>query len=97
MATYFIFETVTREGKMTIAEAPARSEGVESAAAGFGVRLVEWFFTTGTVDFVMQVEAEDETDVAAFAMTIQRSGNVGVQWCRAYRPDEWKAIVAKLP
>jgi uncharacterized protein with GYD domain len=96
MGTYFIFETVTREGKMTVTEAPVRSEAVEAAAAAYGVRVIEWFFTTTPVDFVMKVDADDDTQVLAFVMAVQRSGNVEAQWSRAYTPEEWKAMVGKI-
>ena len=97
MNTYFITETVTREGMMTVSEAPARSDGVVEAAAAFGVVVDQFFFTTGPFDFIMQVSAPDDESVAAFVMALRRSGNVEAQMMRAFSPDEWKSIVGRLP
>ncbi len=97
MNTYFITETVTREGMMTVTEAPRRSEGVEAAAAAFEVEIVEWFFTTGPFDFIMKVNAPNDEAAAAFVMAVRRSGNVTAQMTRAFTPGEWKDIVGRIP
>ena len=76
MATYFITETVTREGMMTVKDAPRRAEGVVAAAAKFGVEIEEWFYTVGPYDFIMKVTAPDDESVAAFVMAVRASGNV---------------------
>lgn len=97
MRTYFITETITQQGKQSIDEAPARSQGVEQAAGGYGVRLLEWFFTPGgEFDFIMKVEAPDDESVEAFVMAVQRTGNVHAAATRAYTPPEWKEIVGRL-
>lgn len=96
MATYFITETVTREGMMTVDEAPKRAEGVVEAARGFGVEIQEWFFTVGPFDFIMKVEAPDHESVTAFVMAVRRSGNVTADLLRAYTPHEWAGLVGRL-
>lgn len=88
MPTYFITETVTREGMMSVEDAPRRSEGVVDAAAAFGVEVVEFFFTTGPFDFITKVEAPDEESVAAFTTAVRRSGNVTARASRAFTPEE---------
>ncbi|MDE0653857.1 MAG: GYD domain-containing protein [bacterium] len=96
MATYFLFETMTREADMSVGDAPERAKGVVAAAAGYGVDILEWFYTVGPVDFVMKVEAPDDESVAAFVMALRRSGNVKATSLRAYTPDEWGELVARL-
>ena len=96
MPTYFITEVVTREGMMSVDEAPARAKGVVDAAAGFGLELVEFYFTTGPHDFIMKVESPDDESVAAFVMAVRKSGNVTAQSFRAFSPDEWAGIVVRL-
>lgn len=96
MATYFILETVTREGMMTVSEAPQRARGVVAAAAKLGVRIVEWYHTGGPFDFIMKVEADDDEAVAAFVMSVRRSGNVKAFSMRARTPDAWESIVERL-
>ena len=97
MGTYFITETATREGMMTVTEAPKRAEGVVAAAAAFDVEIVEWFYTTGPFDFIMKVTAPSDEAVAAFVMAVRRSGNVTAQMTKAFTPAEWTAIVERIP
>ena len=96
MPTYFILETVTREGMMTVDEAPARAAGVVDLAASYGLTLQEWFFTTGSSDFLMKLDAPDEEKLAVFVMALRRSGNVTVEVLRAYEPTRWAELVGRL-
>jgi uncharacterized protein with GYD domain len=97
MKTYFITEDVTREGMMSIDEAPERAKGVVAFAASMGVTVEEFFYCTANFDFVMKVSAPDDESAAAFCMAVRRTGNVTAKLTRAFTPDEWGAIVAKLP
>ena len=96
MATYFIIETVTREGMTTVADAPARSSGVPDLAKKYGIELSEWFYTTGASDFIMKVEAPDDDAVAVFTMALRSSGNVTVKVLKAYLPSTWAELVERL-
>ena len=96
MPTYFILETVTREGMLTVEQAPARAAGVVDAAASFGVTLHEWFYTVGDFDFLMKVDAPDDESVTAFLIALRRSGNVTARLVRAYTPDAWRGLVERL-
>ena len=96
MPLYFISETTTREGMMTVTEAPERAEGVVAFAASLGVEVIEFYFTLGPQDFIMKVHAPDDETVAAFLLAVRRSGNVTAEVSRAFTPDEWGEIVARL-
>ena len=96
MRTYFITEDVTREGMMTVAEAPERAKGVVAFAAKFGVKIEEFYFCMAHYDFIMKVSAPDDESVSAFAMAVRRSGNVSAKVTRAFTPDEWGNIVSRL-
>jgi len=97
MALYFITETSTREGAMSVNGAPERAKGVVTFAEGFGVQVVEFFYCLSGPDFIMKVEAPDDESVAAFVLAINRSGNVRAEVTRAFTPDEWGAIVDRIP
>ena len=96
MRTYFITEDVTREGMMTVAEAPERAKGVVAFAAKFGVEINEFYYCMAHYDFIMKVSAPDDESVSAFAMAVRRSGNVSAKVTRAFTPDEWGNIVGRL-
>ncbi|WP_417260323.1 GYD domain-containing protein [Celeribacter sp.] len=96
MLTYYITEEVTREGMMTVDEAPERAKGVVAFAQSMGVTVEEFFFCTSQFDFIMKVTAESEEAVAALCMAVRRSGNVTAKMTRAYTPEEWGGIVGRL-
>ena len=96
MPTYFIFETTTREGMLTVTDAPKRSEGLPAAAASYGVKIIEWFFLAEVHDFVMKVEAPDDETIMTFVLSIARGGNVTPRFSRAFSPAEWTEMVGKI-
>ena len=97
MPTYFILEESTREGMLSITDSPRRTESLDANAAKFGVTVVEWFYLSGPFDFVLKVEAADDESIEAFVMATSRGGNVRAQYARAWTPESWKAIVARIP
>jgi uncharacterized protein with GYD domain len=96
MPTYFITEVVTREGKMTVTEAPERAKGIVALGAKFNVNVVEFFYCMSNVDFIMKVIAPDDESAKAFTIAVQKSGNVTAQVTRAFDPDEWAAMVKRV-
>lgn len=96
MRTYFITEDVTREGMMSVTDAPERAKGVVAFASKFGVKIEEFHFCMAHYDFIMKVSAPDDESVSAFVMAVRRSGNVTAKVTRAFTPNEWGDIVARL-
>ena len=97
MALYFVTEDVTREGMMSCKEAPGRARKVVEFAAQFDVEVIEFFYCMANFDFIMKVEAPDDESVCAFAMAVRRTGNVSASVTRAFPPEEWGAIVDRIP
>lgn len=97
MPLYFITENSTVQGSMGMEGAPERAKGVVAFAAGMGVEIIEFFYCTSQFDYIMKVEAPDDETVTAFCMAASRTGNVVAKATRAFNPDEWEAIVKKMP
>ena len=97
MPLYFVTEDVTREGMMSVKQAPVRAKGVFGLAAELGVNILEFHFCMAHHDFIMKVEAPDDEAACALAMAVRRSGNVTAKVTRAFSPQEWAEIVARLP
>ncbi len=96
MATYFILETSTRDGAMSVKSAPERSKGVVASGEKMGVRIIEWFYAIGPFDFIMKAEAPDDETMAAFIIAINAGGNVTAKYYRVYTPQAWTALVGRL-
>lgn len=82
---------------LSITESPKRTEGLDAAAARFGVTVLEWFYLSGPFDFILKVQAPDDESKEAFVMATSRGGNVRAEFARAYAPDAWKEIVNRIP
>jgi uncharacterized protein with GYD domain len=46
---------------------------------------------------LMKAEAADDETIAAFVISINAGGNVSAKYYRAYTPEEWTALVGRLP
>lgn len=97
MPVYFITEESTVQGRVELAGAPERAKGVVKFAADMGVEIVEFFYCTSQFDYIMKVNAPDDETVTAFCMAASRTGNVVAKATRAFNPDEWEAIVNRMP
>ena len=97
MPLYYITEDVTREGMMSCKEAPGRARKVVEFATRFDVKVIEFHYCMANFDFIMKVEAPDDEAVCAFAMAVRRTGNVTARVTRAFSPEEWGAMVEKIP
>ena len=97
MPLCFITEDVTREGIMTIKEAPERAKGVVAFASSFNVEIIEFFYCMGNFDFIMKVVTPVDESVNAFVMVVRKTGNVTAKATRAFNPEEWADIVNRLP
>ena len=53
--------------------------------------------TMGPYDYVGVGEAPDDETAAAFAMALTAGGNVTTTSMRAFTPDEFAGLAAKLP
>ena len=81
---------------VTVKDAPGRSAEVVNVAQKYGVTVVDWYYTLGTSDFIMRIDAPDDDAVAVFTMGLRRSGNVTVEVLKCYTPDDWSALVEKI-
>jgi uncharacterized protein with GYD domain len=97
MPTYVVLSTFTEQGIRGIKETVSRSDAAREAAARFGVKMKEIYWTQGQYDLVSIVEGADERSVAAFGLALSQQGNVKFQTLRAFTRDEMADIVRKIP
>lgn len=97
MVTYISLCNFTDQGIRNIKDSVNRAEMVMGAAAKFGARMTQLFWTQGQYDLVAIIEAPDEASATAFGLSIASGGNVRLQTLRAYNKNEMGGIIAKLP
>lgn len=97
MATYIAISNFTDQGIRSVKDSVKRADAVKEAAAKFGAKMTQIYWTLGKYDVVAIIEAPDDTSATAFALAIGSAGNVRLQTMRAFSRDEMSAILGKLP
>ena len=96
MATYIALSRFTDQGIRSVKDTTKRAAAVQEAAARFGARLTQIYWTLGHYDLVTIIEASDEQSATAFALSIASAGNIRMETLRAFNRDEMGGILGKL-
>jgi len=96
MPTYVILSTFTDQGIRSVKQTTKRAEAARTAAKELGVNMREILWTQGQYDIVSIVEAQDETALTAFGLSLAAAGNVRSQTLRAFTKDELDKALAKV-
>lgn len=97
MITYIGLLSFTEKGVQNLKDTTKRAAAAKEAAARFGVKMREIYWTMGQYDIVCVLEAEDESNLAAFNLATAMQGNLRAQSLRAYTAGDMEKILAKLP
>ncbi|MCM2340955.1 GYD domain-containing protein [Rhodoferax sp.] len=96
MATYIALSNFTDQGIRSVKDSTKRADAVQAAAAKFGAKMTQIYWTLGQYDLVAIIEAPDDASAAAFAVAIGSAGNVRLQTMRAFNKDEMAGVLARL-
>lgn len=96
MATYISLCNFTDQGIRSIKDSTKRADAVQAAAAKFGAKMTQLYWTLGQYDLVAVIEAPDDASVAAFGLAIGSAGNVRIETLRAFNEDEMAGILRRL-
>jgi uncharacterized protein with GYD domain len=96
MATYIVLSSFTEQGIRGVKDTTKRADMVRQTAKKFGVTAREFFWTLGSYDVVVIMDAPDDASMTALGLAIGAEGNVRTQTLRAFSRDEMNGILAKL-
>ncbi|WP_114973613.1 GYD domain-containing protein [Rhodoferax ferrireducens] len=96
MATYIALSNFTDQGIRNVKDTTKRADAVKEAAAKFGAKMTQIYWTQGKYDVVAMIEAPDDNSATAFALAIGMAGNIRTQTLRAFTREEMNAILGKL-
>ncbi|MEO8119804.1 MAG: GYD domain-containing protein [Rhodoferax sp.] len=96
MATYIALSTFTDQGIRNVKDTTKRAEAVKEAAAKYGAKMTQIYWTQGKYDVVAMIEAPDDNSATAFALAIGMAGNIRTQTLRAFNREEMNEILGKL-
>jgi len=94
---YVLLMQMTDEGIKNIKAAPQRLQEGIKAFEGMGGKVHVMVATMGEYDYVGVGEAPSDEVATAFAAALGSRGFVRTTSMRAYTPEEFGAIIGRLP
>ena len=96
MAMFVVLAHFTDQGIRGVKETTKRAKGFRDAAAGMGIKVKDIYWTLGSYDVVLTLEAPKDEDVAALMMKVGALGNLKSQTLRAFTESEIASLVARV-
>jgi uncharacterized protein with GYD domain len=96
MPTYISLCRWTVQGATTIKESPARLDAAKKAFAEAGIKILNFYLTTGTHDMVIITEAPNDDALAKAMLSTISKGGITTQTSRAFTEDEYRALIKSL-
>jgi uncharacterized protein with GYD domain len=96
MAMYVGLIEFTDQGIRNIKKTIKRGDAAMAEAEKMGMKIVEEFWTMGTYDVVVVVEAPNDETMSAFMLKVGSLGNVKSHTMRAFRQEEMAGVLAKI-
>ena len=96
MAMYVSLIHFTDQGIRNIKKTIKWGDAAMAEAEKMGVKIVEEFWTMGTYDVVVIVDAPNDETMSAFMLKVGSLGNVKSHTMRAFRQEEMAGVLAKI-
>ena len=95
MPTYISLVDFTPQGVKTIKDSPRRADEFIKHAESVGCKVKDLYWTAGSHDGVVIVQAPDDQSAASLFLTLASSGNVKTETLRAFDRSEFEACLPK--
>lgn len=96
MASYVSLLQFTDQGVRNVKDTIKRAAAATDEAEKMGAKVTDVFWTMGTYDLVLLLDAPDDETVSAFSLKLGSLGNVKSQTMRAFGREEMEGILAKI-
>lgn len=93
MATFIVLLDYTDAGIRDIKDSPYRADAFNAMAERAGARVVGQYWTIGSHDGVLVLEAPDDETAAALLLRLAAGGNVRTTTLRAFEWAEAQALI----
>jgi len=87
----------TAQGLQNIRQSPTRLEAGRKAYEAAGMKMTDFYMTTGRYDMVAIVEAPDDVTLAKAILVSAAQGNFTTETCRAFTEFEYRQIIGGIP
>jgi uncharacterized protein with GYD domain len=85
-----------RQGENCIKDSPARLDAAKKAFGEAGIKVLNFYMTTGTHDMVIITEAPNDEVLAKALLSTISKGGITTQTSRAFTEEEYRAILKSL-
>lgn len=96
MKTYVILLTFTDQGVRSVQDSPRRAVAFTQFLESSGIKTKGIYWTFGSCDGILLLEAPDEQSVHQAILTLAHAGNVKTETLRAYDAGEVEPLLAKI-
>jgi len=97
MPTYITLAKFTQKGIEEIKNGPNRLDEAKKTFEAMGAKIKDFYLVTGKYDMLVIVEAQDDETIAKLALIIGSKGTSRTVTFRAFKEDEYRKIIDKLP
>ena len=97
MATHIVLASFTDQGVRNVKQSPERAKSAIAVGEKLGIKTWDIYWTLGTYDVVLIVDAPNEEAMTTWALSVSSLGNIRTQTMRAFSADEINTILAKIP
>ena len=96
MANYVILGNFTDQGIRGIKDTTKRAKAFKDLTEDMGGSIKDIYWTLGSYDVVLTMEAPDDETVAAILMKVGSLGNLKSQTLRAFNEVEINSLISRL-
>ena len=96
MPTYVALLNFTDQGIRTVRDTLDRADMAAQLAQQYGARIEQFYWTLGSYDIVLIIEAPDDESATALLLEAGSLGNIRSTTLRAYDREEMRGIIERL-
>jgi len=96
MANYVILGNFTDQGIRGIKDTTKRAKAFKDLTEDMGGSIKDIYWTLGSYDVVLTMEAPDDETVAAILMKVGSLGNLKSQTLRAFNEAEINSLISRF-
>mgnify|MGYP005673359573 CR=1 FL=1 len=95
MPTFIALISETQYGEENIYDSVVRAERFVERAEKRGIKVIGQYWTMGSYDGVLILEAPNAQDVSSLLLSLAAGGAVRTQTMRAFKSDEMRAVLER--
>jgi uncharacterized protein with GYD domain len=96
MHTFIALLNFTDQGIHSLENSPHRADMFMEVAERAGARVKDVYWTLGTHDGVLIIEAPDDETAAAVLLSLAKAGNVRTRTLRAFDWPEFQSVLDRI-